>query len=96
MDATSINSLLKSQLHSRMINYDLFVFEADAVAVIIKIRSTKVAVQLPYIITATKSNIVISSPNRSWELNSSEMSKAVQLIVRDMRKEEVKLSKFVK
>lgn len=92
MDEKRLNSLLKSQLHARMINYDLYFFESGSAAVIIKIRSTKLTIQLPYIIEARGTEIVVSSPRKIWQ--AKQDSEAVQLIVRDIRGEEIKFNKF--
>ena len=96
MDEKALNSIFKSQLHARMINYDLFFMESGSACVIIKVRSTRLAIQLPYVIEQHKNKIIVSSPERVWELPSKDgnTAKAVQLIVRDMRKQEVKFNKF--
>lgn len=86
--------MFKSQLHARMINYDLFYFESGSVCVIIKVRSTKLSISLPYIIEKHADEIIVSSPERQWALPLDNENKAVQLIVRDVRKEEVKFNKF--
>ncbi|BBI90417.1 hypothetical protein HYO65_gp025 [Tenacibaculum phage PTm1] len=96
MDEKQINAIFKSQLHARMINYDLYFFESGSVSVIIKVRSTKLTIQLPYIIEKHNNNIVVSSPERVWKLNTNDENIAVQLIVKDVRKQEVKFNKFSK
>ncbi len=94
MDEKALNSMFKSQLHARLINYDLFFMESGSACVIIKVKSTKLSIQLPYIIEQHSNSVIVSSPQRVWELPNNNVTKAVQLIVRDMRKQEVKFNKF--
>lgn len=92
MNEKQIRALFKAQLHSRQIGYDVFWFENQSVAVIIHIRSTRLSINLPYLIDWDGSNYIVSTFDKSWSVPND--NQAISIIVRHLRTQEVKFSKF--
>lgn len=95
LDESTLNNVLKSQLHARLINYDVFWFSNNSACVIIKLRGRKLSVSIPYVINQlNKDNIEVSTSE--WKEDVKSTSSAVSTIVKDVRKQEVKFNKFTK
>lgn len=87
-------SELKSRLHSRFVQYEVFTFAEKHAHIALHLTNTSVTVKLPYLISALKGERFILY-YRSQEIEGS-LSSLLSYIISTMRKEESKLSRFKK
>lgn len=90
-----IFSELKSRLHSRFVQYEVFTFSGKAASVSLHLTNTSVTVKLPYLITATSDTNEFVLYYKSNEVTGS-LSSLISYMLSTMRKEESKLSRFKK
>lgn len=86
---------LKSRLHARFIQYEVFTFNEKHASVTLSLTNTNVTVRLPFMISATKDSSVYVIMFRSKEISGS-LSSVISYLMTTMRREETKLSKFKK
>lgn len=89
-----IFSELKSRLHARFVQYEVFTFAEKAASISLHLTNTNVTVKLPYLIMANgKDDYTLFF--RSNELSGS-LSSLISYMLTTMRREESKLSRFKK
>ncbi len=86
---------LKSRLHSRFVQYEVFTFAEKAASISLHLTNTNVTVKLPYLITANSKKDVFTLYFRSNEMSGS-LSSLISYMLTTMRREESKLSRFKK
>lgn len=84
---------LKSRLHARFIQYEVFTFGGKIASVVLHLTNTSVTIKLPYIISIGRSEGEYILYYRSNEIQGS-LSGVISYMLTSMRKEESKLSKF--
>lgn len=88
-----LTSELKSRLHARFVQYEVFTFNAKIASVVLHLTNSSVTVKLPYIIERGRGEDDYTLYFRSNEVVGS-LSGLMSFLLSTMRKEESKLSKF--
>lgn len=86
---------LKSRLHARFVQYEVFTFSGKIASVVLHLTNTNVTVKLPYVISATKEDDKFILYFRSKEVEGG-LSSLITYMLSTMRREESKLAKFKK
>ncbi|BAV39254.1 hypothetical protein BPT24_129 [Tenacibaculum phage pT24] len=92
--SNKIFSELKSRLHARFVQYDVFTFSGKFASVVVKISTVTIAISLPYLIEQVGDDefvVYFRSVSVRGKLQS-----VISYLVTTMRREESKLSKFKK
>lgn len=86
---------LRSRLHARFIQYELFTFAGKVASVVLHLTNRNITVKLPYVIAATSDSERFILYFRSNEIEGSLQS-LISYMLSTMRREEAKLTKFKK
>ncbi len=93
--STKIFSELKSRLHARFIQYEVFVFGGKLASITLLLTNTNITIRLPYLIESSNEKDKYILHFKSREVEGS-LQNVISYLLTTMRREESKLSKFKK
>lgn len=93
LNIEELKSSLRSRLAARRINYNLFIFDGHAATVLGKLRGIKLSIDVPYSIV--KEGNILKVSGFSWTKEAESEDQAVGIIVRNIRKNEMRFNKYL-